>query len=136
VPFGVCAEPSNVQAGGDACPYRMRCVGCGHFRTDASYLPELRSYLDRLLADRERVLATTELDDWARTEATPSDTEIAKIRLLIQRVEADLANLTPDERTHIEAACATIRKARQHVSLGTPTVLPPTIDLRLPSRRR
>ena len=69
VPFGICAEPSNVQAGGGACPYRLRCLGCGHFRTDASYLPELRAYLDRLLADREPVLAAVDLAEWAKTEA-------------------------------------------------------------------
>ena len=27
VPFGTCAEPTNVQAGGHACPYRFRCAG-------------------------------------------------------------------------------------------------------------
>ena len=32
VPFGVCAEPSNVKAGGQACPFRFRCAGCGFFR--------------------------------------------------------------------------------------------------------
>jgi integrase len=46
VPFGVCAEPSNVQAGGNACPSRFRCAGCDHFRTDISYLPDLQAYLD------------------------------------------------------------------------------------------
>ena len=130
VPFGICAEPSNVQAGGTACPYRMRCVGCGHFRTDASFLPELRAYLDRLLADRERVLAATDIDDWARIEATPSDTEITKIRQLIHRVEHDLDDLTPEERDQIDQACKVLRKARQHVSLGTPAVPAATIDIR------
>src|SRR6266508_3179765 len=55
VPFGICTEPSNVQAGGHACPFRFRCLGCGHFRSDPSYLPELRGYLDMLLRNRERV---------------------------------------------------------------------------------
>ena len=58
VPFGVCAEPSNVKAGGSACPYRFRCAGCDHFRTDVSYLPDLQAYLDDLLRNRERVLAS------------------------------------------------------------------------------
>ena len=80
VPFGICTEPSNVQAGGGACPFRFRCLGCGHFRSDPSYLPELRDYLDTLLRDRERIRATTELDDWARAEAMPSDAEIARLR--------------------------------------------------------
>jgi hypothetical protein len=29
VPYGICREPSNVAAGGGACPFRFRCVGCG-----------------------------------------------------------------------------------------------------------
>ncbi len=33
VPYGRCSEPSNVQAGGGACPVRFRCAGCDHFRT-------------------------------------------------------------------------------------------------------
>ncbi len=33
VPFGMCSEPSNVKAGGQSCPFRFRCLGCGHFRT-------------------------------------------------------------------------------------------------------
>lgn len=32
-------EPSNVVAGGGACPLRFRCVGCDHYSTDISYLP-------------------------------------------------------------------------------------------------
>ena len=71
VPFGVCAEPSNVTAGGGACPFRFRCAGCDHFRTDVSYLPDLNAYNDDLLRTRERLLATAELDDWARVEAMP-----------------------------------------------------------------
>ena len=58
VPFGVCAEPSNVKAGGHACPYRFRCAGCDHFRTDVSYLPDLHAYLDDLLRNREKLLAS------------------------------------------------------------------------------
>lgn len=63
VPFGVCTEPSNVKAGGHACPYKYSCIGCGHFRSDASYLPELKSYLQQLLADRERILAATDVQE-------------------------------------------------------------------------
>ena len=86
VPFGVCAEPSNVKAGGGACPFRFRCAGCDHFRTDVSYLPDLHAYLDDLLRTRERLLATTDLDDWARAEAIPSEEEISRIRRLIARI--------------------------------------------------
>ena len=64
--MGVCSEPSNIQAGGKACPFRFRCAGCDHFRTDVSYLLDLHAYLDDLLRTRERLYAATELDDWAQ----------------------------------------------------------------------
>jgi integrase len=96
VPFGVCTEPSNVKAGGGACPFRFRCAGCDHFRTDVSYLPDLHAYLDDLLRTRERLLATTDLDDWACAEAMPSDEEIRRIRRLIDQISSGLDELEPE----------------------------------------
>ncbi|WP_198539952.1 tyrosine-type recombinase/integrase [Streptomyces sp. CT34] len=122
VPFGICMEPSNVKAGGHACPFRFRCLGCGHFRTDASYLPELKDYLATLLRDRERVLAAGELDPWARTEAAPSQTEISKLRQLIHRVEDSMDELTDDEREQIKEAAPALRRPRQVVDLGMPVI--------------
>ena len=122
VPYGVRTEPSDVQAGGGACPFRFRCLGCSHYRTDVSYLPELKAHLDRLLADRERVLAATELKARARTEAAPSDTEIHKVRALIRRVEQHVEELTAEERDQIAEAIKVLRTTRQVVSLGMPTL--------------
>jgi hypothetical protein len=131
VPFGTCTEPSNVKAGGHACPFRMRCLGCGHFRTDPSYLPELRAYLQTLLTDRERVLAAAELDEWARVEATPSTDEIGRLRTLIRRVEHSLDDLTDDDRQQITEAITVLRKTRQTVNLGMPHLATPAPDPRL-----
>jgi integrase len=128
VPFGICTEPSNVQAGGSACPFRFRCLGCGHFRSDPSYLPELRDYLDTLLRDRERICAATELDEWARAEAMPSEAEIARLRQLIRRVEHDLDALDENDRRQIDEAVQIVRRTRQTVHLGLPTTQSPTID--------
>src|SRR5487761_1890793 len=84
VPFGICTEPTNVTAGGQSCPFRHRCLGCSYFRTDPSYRPELRAYLGELLADRERLAAAVpELAAWARSDAVPSEGEIAALRHLI-----------------------------------------------------
>jgi len=124
VPFGICTEPSNVKAGGQACPYKYTCLGCGHFRSDPSYLPELKSYLQQLLADREQVQAATELQDWARTQLTPREEEITQLRDLIRRIEADVADLTEQDRARIADAVTVIRKTRQLVSLGMPAVRP------------
>jgi integrase len=121
VPFGVCTEPSNVKAAGHACPYRFRCAGCDHFRTDVSYLPDLHAYLDDLLRNRERLLATTDLEDWARAEATPSTQEITTIRRLIARITTDLDQLTPIEHTQIQDAVTAVRRHRG-VALGIPTI--------------
>lgn len=121
VPFGVCAEPSNVSAGGNACPFRFRCAGCDHFRTDVSYLPDPHAYLDDLLRNRERLLAASGLDDWARTEATPSHEEINRIRRLIARIATGLDELSTDEREQITHAVTVVRRHRT-VTLGMPRV--------------
>ena len=122
VPFGICTEPSNVKAGGHACPYKFTCIGCGHFRSDPSYLPELKSYLQQLLADRERLLAATDIQDWARAKALPADEEITQLRSLIRRIEHDLLDLTPEDRKTIQDAVNVVRAARQTVNLGTPAM--------------
>lgn len=129
VPFGMCAEPSNIQAAGNACPFRFRCTGCDHFHTDVSYLPDLQAYLDDLLRNRERVLAATDVDEWARAEAMPSEEEILRVRRLITRIHGGLDDLTDDERTHIDTAVAAVRGHRT-VMIGMPRVRQITPDLR------
>ena len=122
VPYGRCSEPSNVAAGGGACPVRFRCAGCDHFRTDVSYLPDLTAYLDDLLRTRERLAAAIAgVDDWARADATPAEEEITRIRRLIGTVQSDLAQLPAAERTQVDQAVTIIRKHRA-VSLGMPAV--------------
>jgi integrase len=122
VPYGTCTEPSNVQAGGGACPVRFRCAGCDHFRTDVSHLPDLQAYLDDLLRTRERLAATIDgVDDWARADATPTDEEITRIRRLVHRINGDITGLTDAARAQTDEAVAVIRRHRA-VSLGMPTV--------------
>ena len=122
VPYGTCTEPSNVQAGGGACPIRYRCAGCDHFRTDVSYLPDLTAHLDDLLRTRERLTATIDgVDAWAGRDAAPTQQEITRIRRLINRVKGDIANLDAAERAQIDEAVAVIRRHRA-VSLGMPTI--------------
>ncbi len=125
VPFGMCSEPSNVKAGGGSCPFRFRCLGCGHFRTDPSYLPELRGYLDSLLQARERIRSALDLDDWARTEAMPSDEEITRLRQLIRRAEHDLSQLSEADRRQVAQAVDAVRATRRAVHLGMPAIRPP-----------
>ena len=125
VPYGTCAEPSNVQAGGGACPVRFRCAGCDHFRTDVSFLPDLTGYLDDLLRTRERLAATIDgVDEWARVDATPTEEEIIRIRRLITRIKGDIRELDPPDRARVDDAVVAIRRHRA-VSLGMPTIRTP-----------
>jgi hypothetical protein len=122
VPYGRCAEPSNVAAGGGACPVRFRCAGCDHFRTDVSYLPDLTAYLDDLLRTRERLAAAIDgIDEWARADATPTQEEITRIRRLIDRIKGNIADQPAAERAQAEQAVTIIRKHRA-VNLGMPAV--------------
>ena len=128
VPFGVCAEPSNVAAGGKSCPFRFRCAGCDHFRTDVSYLPDLTGYLDDLLQTRERLAAAIDgVDEWARADATPRQQEITRIRRLIARINGDLDQAGDTERAVIEEAVTVLRRHRA-VTLGMPTIRASTSD--------
>jgi integrase len=122
VPFGICTEPSNVKAGGHACPYKYVCTGCGHFRSDPSYLPELKSWLQQLLAGQERLHATSDLQPWARTHAAPPDEQISQLRALIRRIEVDLDSLSDTDKAQIQQAITAIRAARQTVMLGMPAI--------------
>ncbi len=121
VPFGICREPTNVKAHGQACPFRHQCFGCTHFRTDPSFLPELRSHLSRLLADSERLRAAApELEEWARNAAIPAGEEVAAVRAIIDRCHDLLANVADDERSAVEEAVAVLRRSRAQLDTTVP----------------
>ncbi|MFG2631183.1 transposase [Streptomyces sp. NPDC048473] len=104
-------------------------MGCQHFRTDVSYLPDLEAYLADLLRSRERLTAFA-ADSWAKSEAMPSDEEITRVRRLVKRVRDDLDDLTDEDRTQIKDAVTVVRRTRQIVSLGLPRVRQDLPDLR------
>ncbi|WP_198410974.1 MULTISPECIES: hypothetical protein [Cryobacterium] len=93
-----------------------------------SYLPDLNAHLADLLRNRETLLATQDLEDWARDEALPSQTEITRIRQLISKVEARLDPLTPAHRTEVEVT-VTLPRRHRTVSLGMPQVRQPHPDI-------
>jgi len=111
VPMGKCAEPTNVRAGGEACPIRYQCAGCPHFESDPSYLPELRAYADQLRAEREAMIAVGAAE-WVVANVSG---QLEVIVGHIRRHEAILEHLPAPERALIDQASATVRKARQGV---------------------
>jgi integrase len=127
VPYGTCSEPSNVQAGGGACPIRFRCAGCDHFQTNVAFLPDLQAYLQDLLRTRERLASAIDgVDEWARADATPAEQEIGRIRHLITMIKGDIAGLGDAERAQIDEAVAVVRRHRaaHAVPLGMPAIRP------------
>lgn len=111
VPMGRCSEPTNVRAGGQACPIRYQCAGCPHFESDPSYLPALAAYADDLRREREAMLATGAAD-WAIDNVT-RQLEVIVGHIRIHEQTLDL--LSDDERCSVEHASITLRKARQSV---------------------
>jgi integrase len=125
VPFGLCTEPSNVKSNNQSCPYKFKCFGCGHFRTDPSFLPELKGHLQRLLADSERLNAATDgkLEEWARRDAIPPPEEVVAVRRLIREAEGLLGGLTEEERANIDELIAIIRRSRASIDIALPAHL-------------
>lgn len=114
VPMGKCSEPTNVRAGGQACPIRYQCAGCAHFESDPSYLPELRAYADELRKEREAMLAA-DAADWAVAHVGH---QLEVIVGHIRTHESLLGELADTDRAAIEQASATLRKARQSVPVA------------------
>ena len=59
-------------AANSACPFRFRCLGCDHFRTDQSYLPDLKAYHHNLLRERKPILTATDRSDFLRRQVLTS----------------------------------------------------------------
>ncbi len=114
VPMGKCAEPTNVKAGGGACPIRYQCAGCPHFETDPSYLPELLLYADQLRSEREAMIAVGAADWVVASVSGQLDVIVGHIR----HHEALLERLGTAERSLIEQASAAVRTARQGVPVA------------------
>lgn len=108
VPFGNCTEPSNVTAGGHACPIRFQCAGCGFYRPDPSYLPALEDHVAKLRADRETARAMNA----AAYVITNLTAEIDAFTGVAEQMRHRLADLSPDEREDVERASKLLRRAR------------------------
>lgn len=108
VPFGNCTEPSNVKAGGGACPIRFQCAGCGFYRPDPSYLPAIEQHTTRLRADRETARAVGAAD-YVTANLTA---EIDAFTRVAEQMRRNLSDLDPEERDEVEQASQLLRRAR------------------------
>lgn len=108
VPFGNCIEPSNVKAGGQACPIRFQCAGCGFYRPDPSYIPAIEEHLNSLRADRETAMAMNA----AAFVLDNLNAQISAFEHVLTTMRERIERLGAEERTRIEEASTTLRKAR------------------------
>jgi integrase len=108
VPYGNCTEPSNVTAGGGACPIRFQCAGCGFYRPDPSYLPALEQHIADLRQDRETARAMGAAE-YVIVNLTG---EIDAYAAVCDRMRSRLAELPEDHRAEVEDASKLLRKAR------------------------
>lgn len=108
VPFGNCTEPSNVKAGGGACPIRFQCAGCGFYRPDPSFLPALEEHINSLKADREAARAMMAAD----YVITNMSTEIDAFTRVAEAMRRRLAELDPEQRAEVEESSRILRRAR------------------------
>lgn len=108
VPFGGCVEPSNVKAGGHACPIRFQCAGCGFYRPDPSYLPAIEDHIRSLKADRETA-AAMDSEEWVVRNLSD---QVAAFKDVAGKMKAVMDQLSDEERTEIEEASKILRKTR------------------------
>ncbi|XKH52084.1 site-specific integrase [Citricoccus nitrophenolicus] len=123
VPYGNCTEPSNVKAGGNDCPIRFQCAGCGFFRPDPSYLGPIDQHIEQLHADRAMATAAAAAG-WVVQNL---DEQIAAFTEVSAKMRHNLEQLPEPERQAIETSCQELRKARQA------TVIPVEQLLRKPT---
>ncbi|MGH9154950.1 MAG: tyrosine-type recombinase/integrase [Acidimicrobiales bacterium] len=114
VPFGNCIEPANVRAGGQACPIRFQCAGCGFYRPDPSYLVAIEDHIRALRVDRETAMAMDADDFVVRNLADQADA----YRQIATAMRDQLASLPGAERAEVEAASATLRRMRAGASVA------------------
>lgn len=119
VPFGSCTDPTNVKAGGHACPIRFKCAGCELYRPDPSYLPAIEEHLKQLRASLTMVAMAGTAAPWV-LEAQRE--EIASYDLIVRRLRERLAALPDDERDAIGDAGVALRRARANRPLIPLTV--------------
>lgn len=108
VPFGNCTEPSNVTAGGGACPIRFQCAGCGFYRPDPSYLPALEQHIASLRTDRETAIAIGA----AGYVLASLTAEIDAFAAVADTMRRKLSELDPAQRAEVEDASRILRRAR------------------------
>lgn len=114
VPYGDCAEPSNVAAGGTACQLRYQCAGCGFFRPNPSHIPEIEKEVLKLRSQ----LRIAETSDTAVYLLDAQRGLIADYEKVLETMRARLEEMSPEQRLEIETMSEVSRRARSAALAG------------------
>lgn len=108
VPYGDCAEPSNVAAGGTSCQLRYQCAGCGFFRPNPSHIPEIEKEIMKLRSQ----LRIAEASDTAAYLLDAQRGLIADYEKVLATMRERLEQLPREQRREIDTMSEVMRRAR------------------------
>ncbi|RNL71312.1 hypothetical protein [Streptomyces sp. I6] len=109
-----------MKAGGNACPIRFPCSGCGSYRPDPSHLPAIEDQVRSLKANLELARAMGAADYTIRG----MEGEIADYLNAIKKMKAKMDSM-PDEEPHeVEEASKILRRLRAGSAASSPVALP------------
>ncbi|CAH0196985.1 hypothetical protein SRABI98_01907 [Microbacterium sp. Bi98] len=114
VPYGDCAEPSNVAAGGTACQLRYQCAGCGFFRPNPSHIPEIEKEILKLRSQ----LRIAESSDTASYLLEAQRGLIADYEKVLATMRERLDQLPDAQRQEIDTMSEVMRRARSAALAG------------------
>ncbi len=120
VPWGNCHEPSNVKAGGGACPVRWQCPACAHYNPDPSHLPAIEDQVRALKASLETARAIGA----AGYTIAGMEGEIADYGKVIAAMKAAMDAMPAAERREVEEASKILRRLRAGAQAAGPVPLP------------
>jgi hypothetical protein len=120
VPWGNCNEPSNVRAGGGACPIRWQCPACSHYNPDPSHLPAIEDQVRSLKASLETARAIGA----APYTIAGIEGEIADYGKVIDAMKAQMDAMPAAERREVEEASKVLRRLRAGATAPGPVPLP------------
>jgi hypothetical protein len=108
VPYGNCTEPANVKSGGQTCPIRFQCSGCGFYRPDASHLVAIEQEIHDLRKNYEQALAM----DVEPYVLQSIEGQIASYGRIVAEMKKSIEAMTAEERNNLLEAATIMRRIR------------------------
>ena len=129
VPFGMCSEPSNVTAGGGACPFRFRCLGYGTSAPTRPTCPNCATTSTRCCAPENVSVPPVTWRSGPKPRPCPPMRRSPGCASSSAGPEPTSTGSTRPSRHQITQAVEVIRATRRAVHLGIPSIRTPAPGL-------